>query len=281
MIQQILSRPEFQSAVIPFTVALLVYLGLYKLTARAALWALLAAFAVAAGLINGLTITPLTGTRKIILLIIASLALAAILPALLTSPKLQRSAATIVYFVSLVWVFWAVVSRWSTDTVIYFLVGFSALISLLQYLFDRLASSPVRLQAASLGLLLGVGLCATAAASALLGQLGLALAAGCGGAFLAWVLVGDAKGSPGLAQPIATLPLVLAPALLGFAAFIFARLPWYALIPLAAIPLLVSLVPLKPESRFLQAALTSLPGIAVAAAVAFWIWQSAGSSSGY
>lgn len=278
--QQILSRPEIQSAVVPFAVALVTWFGLRKVTATAGLWALLIAFAASAVLINGLTITPLTGTRKIIMLITAALAIAAILPAILPQPKLQRTTATLIYFVALVWVFWAVVSRKPTASVVYSLIGFSVLVSALQYLFDRIATKPAELQAATLSLLLGVGLSATAAASALLGQLALALAAGCGGAYLGWVFVGDAK-SGGNAQPITTLPYVLAAVLLGLAAVVFARLQWYALIPLAAIPLAVSLAPFKPESRFLQAAQASLPGLAIAIAVAFWVWHSSASDSGY
>ena len=74
---------------------------------------------------------------------------------------------------------------------------------------------------------------------------------------------------------------MLAPLLLGLAAVIFARLPWYALLALAAIPLAVSLLPLKSDSRFLSALLSSLPGLVIAIAVGFWIWQSGSSDSGY
>ena len=73
----------------------------------------------------------------------------------------------------------------------------------------------------------------------------------------------------------------MAPALLGVAAVIFARLPWYALIPLASIPFAVSLVPQKSESRFVNALLASLPGLVIALGVAFYVWQTGNSASGY
>ena len=92
MMEQLLSRPEIQSAVVPFVVAFAVYFGLQKVTERAWLWALLAAFLAAAGLINGLTVTPLTGTRKIILLVIASFFMAALLPQDMPGQNLQRSS---------------------------------------------------------------------------------------------------------------------------------------------------------------------------------------------
>ena len=161
-----------------------------------------------------------------------------------------------------------------------FLAGTISLVLVLEWLFARLVDEPAQLHGAGFSLLLGVGLAATAAASALLGQLALALAAASGGAFLGWVLTGDAQGKQ-TRQPVAALPYVMAPALLGVAAVIFARLPWYALVPLAALPLAVGLVPQKTESRFLRALLASLPGLVIALGVAFYIWQTGSSDSGY
>jgi hypothetical protein len=278
--EQLLSRPEMQTAVLPFVIALLVHLGLRKITATAWIWALLAAFLAAAALINGLTVTPLTGTRKIILLVIASFFAAASLPRLLSSHNLQRRFSTIVCLLAVLWVFWAVVMRMQSAAMILFLAGTISLVLVLEALFERVCENPAQLHGAGLGLLLGVGLSATAAASALLGQLALALAAASGGAFLAWVVTGKAVERQAQ-QSIHTLPYVLAPTLLGTAAVIFARLPWYALVPLASIPLAVSLVPQRTESRFLRALLTSLPGLVIAIAVALYVWLSGSSASGY
>ena len=114
----------------------------------------------------------------------------------------------------------------------------------------------------------------------MLGQLALALAAASGGAFLGWVLSGGTARKQAR-QSITVLPYVMAPALLGVAAVIFARRPWYALIPLTSIPLVVSLVPQKSKSRFVRALLSSLPGLIIALAVAFYIWKIGNSASGY
>jgi len=74
----------------------------------------------------------------------------------------------------------------------------------------------------------------------------------------------------------------LSAALIGLAAVIFARLPWYALIPLTAIPLVTSLVPVKSDSRFFNALINSLPGLIIALVVSAWVWQAGSSnSSGY
>ena len=277
---QLLSRPEIQSALVPFLIALLAYLGLRKITGTAWLWALLAAFLASAALINGLTATPLTGTRKIILLVIVSIFIAATFRWVIPGNSLQRCFTTIISGLSLLWVFWAVVSRMDTAAIVLFLAGSISLVLALEYLFVRLIGKPAQLHSAGFSLLLGVGLAATAAASALLGQLALALSAASGGAFLGWILTGSASAKQSK-QAIVVLPYVIAPALLGVAAVIFARLPWYALIPLTAIPLVVGLVPQKAESRLLRAILSSLPGLIIALAVAFYVWQTGSSGSGY
>lgn len=279
--EQILNRPELQSAVAPFVIALLVFFGLRNISSQAWLWAVFAAFLVSVLLINGVTVTPLTGTRKIILLVLISFLAAALLPRLLPRANLQRAVAAGAAVLALLWVFWAVLARMEAGAIALFLAGSIGLALWLLFVFDRLAHNDARLHAAGFSLLLGVGLSATAAASALLGQLALALSAASGGAFLAWVLFAN-KDEKEAAQPsITTLPYVLAPLLLGLAAVIFARLPWYALLALGVIPLAVSLLPLKPDSRFLSALLSSLPGLVIAIAVGFWIWQTGSSDSGY
>lgn len=274
----LLDRPEIQSALLPFVTALVIALGLRKLTATAWLWAMFVAFALSALLINGLTLTPLTGTRKIILLLGGALIAAALLPGVLARLRMQRPFTDLFCLLALGWVFSAVVARMQMLQIAMIAGGAVAFALTLQLSFERVVASPARLYGAGFGLLLGVGLAATAAASALLGQLGLALAAACGGAYLAWVISGTGAHAK---QLVVTLPYVLAALLLGVASVLFARLPWYALIPLAFIPLATSLVPLKFESRFANALAASLPGLVIALATAFWVWKSSGPASGY
>ena len=279
---QLLTRPEFQSAVIPFLVGLAVSAGLRKGVANAWIWALFAAFLVAALLINGFTVTPLTGTRKIILLVLGAGIVAAIGPRLLRPAGMQFAALVGLTLFSVAWVFWAVVARKDATSIALFAAGAIALTFALAWGLERVGGSPARLHAAGLGLLLGTGLCAMAGASALLGQIGIALAAATGGLFLTWVLAGSSVGAGKGGGPLLVLPYLLPAVLIGLAASLFARLPWYALIPLAAVPLAAGLVPIKTESRFLGALLYALPGLAIALATAFWVWQAGSSgSSGY
>ena len=109
------------------------------------------------------------------------------------SHNLQRRFTTIVCQVALLWVFWAVLGRMDSASMVLFLAGTISLVLVLEWSFVRVVEQPAQLHGAGFSLLLGVGLSATAAASALLGQLALALAAASGGAFLGWVLIGNAR----------------------------------------------------------------------------------------
>ena len=275
---QFLSRPEIQSAVLPFIVALLLYTVIRKLTVNAWIWALFTAFLISVGLINGLTITPLTGTRKIILLILASFIVVGLIRHVIPSIKIRKTAIPILAVIALLWVFWKIILRMEVPAMAQFIAGCLVLMLWLLWIFERLGNSDARLHSAGFSLLLGTGLSAAVAASALLGQLALSLSAASGGVLLAWVVMGRDAGS---SQAGSTLPYALAATLLGLAAVVFARLPWYALIPLASIPLATEFVPKISETRFTNALVTSLPGLVIALAVAFWVWQSGSSSSGY
>lgn len=279
--EQLLSRPEIQSAVVPFFTGLLLFLGLRKISAVAWLWAVFVAFLISAILINGFTLTPLTGTRKIILLILASFVLAGLVNHLVPGTNIRRVIIPLSAIGAFLWVFWKIVLRMEAVDMAIFLAASIALILWLIWAFERISGDEARLQGAGFSLLLGTGLSAAVGASALLGQLGLSLSTASGGAFLAWVLMGKISDSK---TPIgSTLPYALAASLLGLAAVIFARVPWYTLIPLAAIPFVTSYVPNKFNTRFTNALVSSLPGLIIALATAFWVWYmgSSSSNSGY
>ncbi len=276
---QFLSKPEVQSAVMPFILGFVLYFGLRKVTAVAWLWAVFAAFLISASLINGLTITPLTGTRKIILLILASFILVGFIQHLIPSTKIRRTIIPILSIGALLWVFWKIVLRMEAVDMVIFLSASIALILWLIWTFERINQDEAHFQGAGFSLLLGTGLSAAVGASALLGQLALSLSAASGGAFLAWVLIGKMVNSKNPAG--STLPYALSAALLGLAAVIFARVPWYALIALATIPFVTSYMPNQLNTRFSNALISSLPGLLIALATAYWIWNTGDSGSGY
>jgi hypothetical protein len=165
---QFLSRPEIQSAVLPFLIGLLLSIGLRKLTVSAWIWAVFAAFLVAVGLINGLTLTPLTGTRKIIIMILASFFVVVFIHHLIHGANLRRSALSIYCLLGLLWVFWKVMARMDGVAMTLSLAGAVGLVLWLLWAFDRIGNNDSQLHGAGFSLLLGTGLSATVGASALL-----------------------------------------------------------------------------------------------------------------
>jgi len=267
----------------PFIVGLAVAAGLRKITSNAWIWALFAAFLCSALLINGTMLEPLTGTRKIILLILGACLVSSLGAFLLRSLNLQRQAATGLVILGVFWIFWTVLGRYDGRAVVIFTAGLLTLVLFTAWGLDRCRNQEAQLHAAGLGLLLGTGACALLGSSALLGQLALALAAACGGLYLTWVVLPGQSGGEQLhARPLAIMPYLMPAVSIGMAAVIFARLPWYALAPLAVIPLATSLVPYRSESRLLSALVNSLPGLIIAGATALWVWYAGSSSaSGY
>jgi len=179
------------------------------------------------------------------------------------------------------WIFWAIAQRMAPLDMSQMVIGGILLLTFLSWAIDRLGPSSERFHAGGFGLLLGTGLCAAAGASALLGQLALSLAATSGSLLLAWVLLGDPSGSNSSTRSRGALPYALAAGLLGLAAVILAKVPWYALVPLATIPVATRLVPSVSGNRFLKALTGSLPGIVIALATAAWVWRSTSTASGY
>lgn len=276
MIDSILNRPEIQSAVIPFIVALLMFVVLRKWTENAWLWAVFSAFLVSVSLINGLTITPLTATRKIILLILVSACLTAI-----TDIKIHWVLVLAIALSGVIWVFRAVIPYMEISEIGLFMLGSVILLAGLLWAFAQFGNDVAQFHSAGVNMLFGIGLSAIASASALLGQLALSLSAAGGAVLSVWVLSGGSDGCKPDRGFIMTLPYVLSAALFGLAAVILARLPWYALIPLTSIPLLTRIIPQVSERRFPNTLVTVLPGFLVALAVSFWVWQTGSATSGY
>jgi len=222
---QILSRPEIQSAVVPFIVGFLLYIGLRKLTVNAWIWAVFAAFLISASLINGLTLTPLTGTRKIILLIVFSCVIAGSVQYFVAHLTARRVLMYAFGVIALIWVFRAVTLRMEMPAMALFIAGPLTLVLWLIWAFERIGDDDARLHGAGFSLLLGTGLCAAAGSSALLGQLALSFSVASGSVLLGWVILGRAASSSQNSVAGSPLPYAMASALLGLASVIFARVP--------------------------------------------------------
>ena len=138
-----------------------------------------------------------------------------------------------------------------------------------------LQADALRAGAAGLGLGLGAGVAAVLGASALLGQYGMGMGAGCGAFLLLNMIVGP-RVAPGTTL---TLTAAVAASLVAVGAVLTGQLPWYALVALALIPLVVRL-PLPKGAPWMQAVVAAL--YAASAAVAAWVlaWLASRGSAG-
>jgi hypothetical protein len=138
---------------------------------------------------------------------------------------------------------------------------------------EALPGPPVRHHAVLFGAALATGIACVLGTSALLGQLGMALGLAAGSGLLLGLFGVRIASSCAL-----RVPVMLATALLGLGGVVLATLPWYCLIPLAAVPIVVRWLAL-PSSRpaaVLVATLAALVPGAVAVALA---WSALDPSS--
>jgi hypothetical protein len=261
-------HPAIQGGIVPFVAGLLIAaaLGRVRLGGLAAA----AGFAISVALVTGIAFTPLTATRKLALVALAAPLVGIALDFVL---RCGRTLSVLIAAASgalAVWVFWSVLQQKVLAEAV-LLGGVSAsFVAWLVAATLALSGEPVRAGAAALMLGLGAGISAILGASAVLGLHGIGLAAGAG-AFLLWQMLTGRKIAAGATL---TLSAAVGAGLLAAAALLLARLPWYALIPLALIPFAARL-PLP--SRFpvwAQAVLASLYCLALALVAFVLTWRA-------
>ncbi len=264
-----LSHPAVQGGIAPFLAGLIVVAILAR--ARLAGLAVATGFAVAVALVDGLGFTPLTATRKLVLLGLLAPAVGIFIGFIVG--QAGRSVAVLVALACGAlspWVFWSVLRQQAPATALALGLGTAVWVAWLVASTMNLAQQPVRAGAASVTLGLATGISAILVASAKLGLYGISLAAGAG-AFLLWQMATGRKIAAG-----ATLMLSIAVAagLLAAAAMILAQLPWYALIPIALIPLAARLPAAERLPVFVQACVVSAYGLALAAVACVLTWRA-------
>ena len=263
----ILNHPAVQGGVAPFVAALILALVLGRV--RLAGFALVAAFCTAVYLISGFSFTPLTVTRKIVLLALASPVVGLMVDFAFRPTRLGNGVLAGAGAGAALWVFWPVLAQKETAQAV--LLGASAALLaawLIGFMLSTLAERPLQAAAAGLGLGLAAGVCAILGASAMYGSYGIALAAGAGAVLLAQI----ASGRSFAAGATLVLPVALISALLAAAAVILAQLQWYVLPVLGLIPVAARLpVPAKPLGQALAACAYTL---AIAAAACALAWQA-------
>jgi hypothetical protein len=233
--QALLDDPMVQAGFAPFLGALLV--GGALSMSRAAWLAIIAGVATTLALSAGIGFTPLSASRKVVLLVLLAPAVGLALDMLDRPLKLLGPALAAAFGAASIWVFQSVLAQREGPEAWLLGAGVALFVALLTGFTLRLRDDGAAAGAATLGLGLAVGIAAILSAS--LGNMmnGIALAAS-GGALLLLQFV--------LARPIApgwtgVLTVGSAASLFAAATFVLAELPWTALVTLPVVPLVAGL----------------------------------------
>lgn len=263
----VLAHPAIQAGVAPFLAALIVATVLTPV--RLGGWAVIAAFVLCVALVSGLQFTPLTATRKILVLAIAAAALGPMLDYVLKPTRAGIVLIGLVAAGATLWAFWPVILQ-RAGSQAWFLGGTAAIVVAVAVGFSQaqLTGDGVRAGAAVLALGLGVGIASIFAASLSYGLYGLSLAAGGGGYLLPQMV----RGRKAVAGATLTLPAMLAGSLVGVGAMLLAQLPWYCVPLLALIPVAVCLPGPARAPVWLQAVVFSLYGFVIAGVACALAW---------
>lgn len=267
-LRELLNHPAVQAGLAPFLVALFTAELLQRI--RLSGLAIIAGFAITIYMASNFTITPVSASQKIVLLGWLSALLALLLTLLQARwlnwllPVLGGAAA--------IWTAQRILQQQAPQTVLLWGAGCAAYVAILVGIMDKLEHEPLRAASAATALGIGTGAAALVGASALLGQFGLAL----GSAASAHLLIQMASNHTLPAGRTFTLPLALIAGLTGCVAVLSAKLPWYALPILAAIPLAAWLMPLPRQSPRIQGLLLTMLAFVFVAGAVFVTWRVAG-----
>lgn len=262
------SNSVVQAGIAPFVVAPIVVLLLQSF--RLGGLAVVAAFATAVYFVAGFTFTPLTATRKIILLGLFSPVIGILADFAFKPTRIGAAALALASGAAALWVFGPVVAQkgateaWllggTAAVTVAFMVGFGQIF---------LSEHAVRAGSAGLGAGLGVGIASILSASATYGLYGIAVGAGASG----FLLVQMIRGKTIVAGATFTLPAMLIAGLVGAGAMVLAKLPWYALLVLALVPVGARLPVPEKAPLWVQAVLLSACTFMIGAVACAWAWS--------
>lgn len=271
----LLANPAIQSGIIPFVIAMLAAWGLRRL---GWVWSGLGfaiAYYVSVYFAVGFQFTPLTSTRKILILGLVAITLGLVVDFLKQKPRFLPVVMFILGAVAMAWVIWPVTARQEGGDFWMMLLPSLIYAGWLTASSESLRNKPDQGAMVALTLGLGTGISAMLGASALLGQLGIAIGAIAGGYLILLLLKQNIQlGSNFM------LPVGLFSGLLGIAAVVYASLPWYSLLPLLIIPAMIYMPVAGESSKFkklLMLALYTLP-FTIISVVITWISSGSGES---
>jgi hypothetical protein len=268
-LQEIFNHPAVQAGLAPFLAAL-VAAELFQRPKLSGL-AIIAGFAAMVYLASDFNFDPLTSSRKIVLSGLAGTLLALLIDIL--RPRWFRPLLPVIGGAVAIWTAQRILQQQDSPLVLQWGAACAAYVALLVWGMDKLLEQePVRAPSAAVALGFGTGVSALVGASALLGQFGLAL----GSAAAAHLLIQMFTNQTVSTGRVFTFPLALIAGLTGCIAVLSARLPWYVLFILAAIPLTARFVHLPGSSIRVHSLLLLVLTHVIAASAVYLTWRSAG-----
>jgi hypothetical protein len=272
--EELLANPAVQAAVAPFAVALVFSAALFR--TRLLALAVVAAFATAVALTIGFSFESLTAVRKMILVGLATGLVVAVIE-LRGAPISAglRAALSLAAGAAAVWVVWRVLQQMEVAKIALYGAAAALFAAALVESSLRAAVDVIGGAIASLVLALAAGALGILAASVLLGQLGIATAAGAGAVLLLQAIA--LRRSP--SGWTVALPGAVIAALVLLLAVLTASLPWYCLLPTLAIPWAARVLAPGRYGVWLTAGASGLAATvpaAVAVCLAWWLGGSPG-----
>lgn len=263
----LLNDPAVQGGVAPLAAGLVLAAALSG--TRLAGLAVAGGFFAAAYLIGILGFWPLNATRKILLLAIAAPAFGAMADFGLAPRRFMGVLMGILFALGSVWVFWTVLAQKPELEAVALGAGVATFVFWTIAFTLAGSADTIRTGAVGLALGLGVGIGAILGASAVLGLLGIALAAGTGGL----LLVAMIRGKSVVGGAILGLSVSAVAALIGGGALLLAKAPWWSLVVLALVPLAAQLPVPDRFPPWLRAVVASSYTLSVAAASCMLAWK--------
>ncbi|MFO1325447.1 MAG: hypothetical protein U1F15_15485 [Burkholderiales bacterium] len=266
---ELLQHPAVQGGVAPFIVALVVAVALGR--TRYAWLAIVAGYATQVALSTGISFTPLSASRKILLLCLAAPLVGMAVDALVERSRPIAYAAAVVAGLAAAWVFLSVLSQREGAQAWLSAFGIVAYAAAMVAALVSLRDDSLRTGAAALGLGLAAGVSALISASIGFLLSGIAVAASAGALLLYWVITSKPI-SPGL---LGTLTIGVMIALFAEGSLMLAQMPWFALVALLLVPLAVRLPVRESASVFFRAFVLSMYALAAALIPIAAAWLSA------
>ncbi|CAN5423854.1 hypothetical protein BH11PSE7_BH11PSE7_35320 [soil metagenome] len=270
-----LNNPAVQAGILPFAGSLVVAALLCR--TRFISLAVGAAFISVVALAIGFSLEPLNATRKLVLAGLVTIACILLLDGLqLRARAGLRVSLAAASGAAAVWMIAGVLAHQPTQAAWLAASAVAVFMALMvEFCIRPIEGDPVR--GASAGLMLGLcaGGLALLGASASAAQVGIALAAGSGGALLVQ-MISNRKAPWGWTM---ALPAGLIGSMATVLAVFTGSLQWWCVIPMLAIPWATRLVPVGKSPVWVTAILTSLAcAVPLSAAIAL-AWFTGGTAS--